>query len=544
MSGLDKPAFPEDSIQDPELDFGAEEELSLEPAVQELVDDSVDDTDAMTLAEDANVPLDVEPDPDLPVGTGFEEEISAEQPPPGELDSLRREAAALRAELDALKQERTRRQAVTRKLEQKLETAAPATEIVRLEAALTEAKARTREVEDECARLRREAKELAGKAEQAEHLLEAQAQTVPEAAQRDLDLLADKIRSLEEENSRLNDTLNDLQQAEGRTGEAQESLSRQVSELTEKLRAAESAADEARAEAESRVKENQALHAELQALKTELAESRGASDQFERNLQDLDDRQAEAATLQQALAQAREEVQRLQEFEREALRVEQLEDRITELQQDLLGKEKEAAEIQEKLDTEAARSYRLSQRRIPALNREIEETHEHNRELERRLQKAELKARTFEEQAAELQNKAADLERALQGAKARAQDTAVFAPGESETAAVVADEVRRLTNRLREVEAERTELAAEFRRMDEARRAELQRLEARADRLEREGDERYESLLKQRTDLRVLRERISGMLRLAEDLGKADRDQGGTLLDAIRKLAGLPDDAG
>src|SRR5690606_32318996 len=137
----------------------------------------------------ANVPLDVEPDPDLPVGTGFEEEISAEQPPPGELDSLRREAAALRAELDALKQERNRRQAVTRKLEQKLETAAPATEIVRLEAALTEAKARTREVEDECARLRREAKDLAGKAEQAEHQLAAQAQAVPESAQRDLDLL-------------------------------------------------------------------------------------------------------------------------------------------------------------------------------------------------------------------------------------------------------------------------------------------------------------------------------------------------------------------
>jgi DNA repair exonuclease SbcCD ATPase subunit len=551
MSGPDKPLIPEDSLQDPDLDFGEEEELSLEPmlhepeapdddqpnAIPELVDDSFDDTDAMTLAEDANVPLDVEPDPDLPVGTGFEEEISAEQPPPGELDSLRREAAALRAELDTVRQERARSKAVTRRLEQKLETSAPPTELARLEAAVTEAKARAKEAEDEASRLKRELKELSARAETAEAELGEQSQRVPEGAQRELDLLNEKIRALEAENTELKDSLNEIQQAEDRTGQAQETLGRKVTELTEQLRAAESAADEARAEAEGLLKENEALNRELDQSRVELADTRGASDSFEINLKELDDRQAEAATLAESLAQAQQEVQRLQEYEREAQRVEALEDRITELQESLLDKEKEAAEVQEKLDTEAARSYRLSQRRIPALNRELEETQEHTRELERRVQKAELKAETYEGKVKELTDQVADLERALQGAKARAQDTAVIAPGDSNAAELVADEMRRLTNRVREVEAERANLAETFRKIDDGRRTELTKLEARAERIERESDERYESMLKQRTELRVLRERIAGMLRLAEDLSKADHNQGGTLMKAIRKLA-------
>jgi hypothetical protein len=97
--------------------------------------------------------------------------------------------------------------------------------------------------------------------------------------------------------------------------------------------------------------------------------------------------------------------------------------------------------------------------------------------------------------------------------------------------------MRRLTNRVREVGAERANLAETFRKIDDGRRTELTKLEARAERIERESDERYESMLKQRTELRVLRERIVGMLRLAEDLSKADHNQGGTLMKAIRKLA-------
>lgn len=99
----------------------------------------------------------------------------------------------------------------------------------------------------------------------------------------------------------------------------------------------------------------------------------------------------------------------------EALRVPALEDRAAALQEQLSARERDVAELQEKLDTEAARSYRLSQRRIPALNKEIEDAQEANRELERKLQKAELRNQTLDDQARELKDKVADLERALSG---------------------------------------------------------------------------------------------------------------------------------
>src|SRR5690606_20176170 len=110
---------------------------------------------------------------------------------------------------------------------------------------------------------------------------------------------------------------------------------------------------------------------------------------------------------------------RMAPFEAEMQRVEGLEDRITELQEVIITKEKDVAEMQEKLDSEAARSYRLSQRRIPMLNAELEQAVESNRELERKLQKAELRANTFEEKARELEDKQTELQRALQAAKAR-----------------------------------------------------------------------------------------------------------------------------
>jgi chromosome segregation ATPase len=469
MSGTDKPLMPEDSLDDPELDF--EEAEFVEQLTPMLAEES-DDTEAHTLAEDANVPLDVEPDPVLPTETGFEEEIEAE-PTRADTEKLQREVQSLQA---ALEQERVNHETVTRKLQRKLQDAAPESEL----------------------------------------------------AQRQLAEMTAQILALQQENAKLKGA---LRESGGEAGH-------QVAELREQLATAQGIA----VNAEDLARENQSLARELEQTRKELRDIRDGSDQFERGLKDLDERKAEMATLGKELESAREQVRRLQELEREAQRVEALEGHISQLQDELVTKEKEVAEVQEKLDTEAARSYRLSQRRIPALNREIEETHEHNRELERRLQKAELKAKTYEEQAKELRNQVADLERALQGAKARAQDTAIIASGD-DAALLINDEVRRLSNRLREIEVERAALAAGLRQSDEAHRAEVERLEARTARIEQENDERHETVLKQRTQLRVLRERVSGMVRLAQDLSRAERDHAKPLLDAIRKLGDLPPEA-
>src|SRR5690606_39067954 len=154
---------------------------------------------------------------------------------------------------------------------------------------------------------------------------------------------------------------------------------------------------------------------------------------------------------------------------------------ISEFQEALVAKEKESAEMQEKLDSEAARSYRLSQRRIPMLNAELEQAQESNRELERKLQQAELRANTFEERARELEDQQSELQRALQAAKARAQDTAIIQQGDTKPEALVEDEVRRLTNRMRDLEAERVALQADLRKVSDAQRAELERHSTRAD---------------------------------------------------------------
>jgi hypothetical protein len=134
------------------------------------------------------------------------------------------------------------------------------------------------------------------------------------------------------------------------------------------------------------------------------------------------------------------------------------------------------------------------------------------------------------------------MQRALQGAKARAQDTAIVQAGDVDARQLVGDEVRRLTNRLREVEEERGRLFDTLRKLGDAHKAELELHSGRAEKLELEADQRYESLLKQRTQMRVLKERISGMLKLAEDLNATVSGQRQPLLEALRKLADVPPD--
>jgi chromosome segregation ATPase len=351
-----------------------------------------------------------------------------------------------------------------------------------------------------------------------------------------------QIKALQTENTQLKSALKEAQGAESRTEHAHDALGRKVTELEQEVKDLRSELELGSKKLDAKIRENESIGRELAVAKKELADGRDASDEVERKSRELDDRRAELDAVTKALAEAREEIERLSSMEDEVKRVESLEDRITDLQEAMVAKERDVAQLQEKLDSEAARSYRLSQRRIPTLNAELEQAQESARELERKLQKADLKAGTFEEKAKELEDKLNDRQRALHGAKARAQDTAIVQAGDVDSSQLVSDEVRRLTNRLREVEEERGKLFDTLKKLSELHKSELTQHSLRADRLEQESDERYEDLLKQRTHMRVLRERILGMLKLAEDLTNTAQGQRQPLLEALRKLADVPPD--
>lgn len=543
------PLMPEDSLDDPELGFGDEEEISLEPAVHDV--EGSPDPEPMALNTDANVPLDVEPDPDLSNQVEFTDnspslDASEEEPDIDPSDTAEDtgvfEVKSLQSELAGLQEERAKLLDKNRELQEKLEAAAPTGEISRLQGQLSEAKKHHAEAEEEIKRLKRELEQTTARADKLESRQTKAAESVPDETKKELDLMDAQIKALQTENTQLKEALQEAQGAESRTEHAHDSLARKVKEVEGEVQNLRTQLQESADKLDARIKEHEELGRELAVARKAIADQRDSADEVERKGKVIEDRQAELDSVTQALAEARAEIERLAPFENEVARVEGLEDRITDLQESLISKEKDVAELQEKLDSEAARSYRLSQRRIPSLNAEVEQLQESNRELERKLQKAELKGNTFEEKSRELEDKIADLQRALKSAKARAQDTAIIGAGDTDPEQLVGDEVRRLTNRMHELEEERATLAGSVRKLAETHKSELQKHMGRADNLERESDERYEHLLKQRTQLRVLKERISGMLKLAEDLNSTASSQRQPLLEALRKLADVPPD--
>jgi chromosome segregation ATPase len=541
------PFMSEDSLDDPELGFG-EEELVMEPVIHDVRVKP----EPEALSMDANVPLDVEPDADL----GSTVEFTDNSPPlesaaaDDEIDigddfdeeESQLELQSLRAELQGLKDEHQALIEKNRELTERVEAAAPSSELSRLEGQLSEARKHHRQAEEELKALKRELEQAQAKASQLEEQAVDAAAAVPDDTQRELDLMDAQIKALQTENTQLKEALKEAQGAESRTEHAHDELGRRVGELEDEIEGLRAELEEGRGKLDAKIKENENLGRELAVARKAVADQRDATDDVERKGRELDDRRAELETLTKALADAKAEIERLAPFEKEVARVEGLEDRITALQETLVTKEKECAELQEKLDSEAARSYRLSQRRIPALNSEIESMQENSRELERKLQKADLKANKFEEQAKELETKLGDMQRALQGAKARAQDTAIVQAGDTDARALVGDEVRRLANRIHELEEERGRLLDSLRKVGDGHKSELQKHASRGDRLEQESDQRYEDLLKQRTQMRVLRERMNGMLKLAEDLNATAHGQRQPLLEALRKLADVPPD--
>lgn len=544
MSGADGlPMLPEDSFVDPEFGFGESEliaePLTAEPQTADPVHDITLDSgpDPETLNEDADVPLDVEPDADLRDRVDFEQTATEPAPKPINPEQLKLELQSARAELAGLRHERDELLRLNRDLNQRLEAAPPADEVARLESALKDVQRKHNAAEDDARDLRRELDRASAQLQQA-----AQPPQPAPDARLGMEMMDAQLRALQDENTQLKAAIAEARNAEARAGHAHAELSRRNEQLEEELESTRAEARELREQLDTRIRENEQTGRELALARKELADGRDAGDEVQRRLRELDDRRAELAQVTRALAEARAEIERLGEFEREMGRVSALEDKITALQQQLLEREKNVAELQEKLDTEAARSYRLSQRRIPALNRELEETQEHMRDTERKLQKAELKAATFEEQASEFKNQIAELERALQGAKARAHDTQMITPADTAPGAVVEDEVRRLSNRLREAESERARLIESFARLSASAREDAGRLETRMQRLEKESDERFERLLGQRTTMRVLRDRVQGLLKLAEDIAQSDGHSRKPLLETARKLAELPPD--
>lgn len=544
MSGADGlPMLPEDSMVDPEFGFG-ESELVAEPMMAEplAVHDVPLDTgpDPETLHEDADVPLDVEPDADLRERVDFEQTATEPAPKPIDPEQLKLELQSARAELAGLRAERDELLRLNREQANRLEAAPPADEIARLEGALKDAQRKHEAAEDDARDLRRELEKA--NAQLAEAQAAQPAAPTPEV-RLGMEMMDAQLRALQDENTQLKAAIAEAQNAEARAGHAHAELSRRNEQLEEELENTRAEARDLREQLDARIRENEQTGRELALARKELADGRDAGEEVKRRLSEIDARGAELAKVSGELTAARDEIERLGEFEREMGRVSALEDKITTLQQQLLEREKTVAEMQEKLDTEAARSYRLSQRRIPALNREIEEAQEHMRETERKLQKAELKAATFEEQSNELKNQITELERALQGAKARAHDTQMITAADARPGAVVEDEVRRLSNRLREAESERAKLIESFARLSASARDDSARLEARMQRLEKESDERFEKLVGQRTSMRILRERVQGLLKLAEDIAQSDGQGRKPLLETARKLAELPPDA-
>ncbi|MBK9974520.1 MAG: hypothetical protein IPP14_07075 [Planctomycetes bacterium] len=555
MPGPDSDAIlPEDSLADPELGFG-EPELTMEPMAPMAAEPerpSVRDVsvklpepEPVTLSQDADVPLDVEPDADaalsdsdIEFGADLESEDAPAAPPPRPQDDrLRVELSSSRGELETLRDSVAALRARNNELEATLQQSTPVGEISRMSAQLAQSRAHHQQAEEQ---LRKTQQELAAALEQAQAQPATEASPPGQAQQRDYDVMEAQLVALQAENTQLKEALREAQGAESRTEHAHDALQRRVNELEQENAGLRQDLLSARRAIDLKVNELEQLGNDLARARKELADRGDEATQVKDQLEVLDAQKSELVAAQNALAEARAEIARLTEASREASRVPALEDKLSALQEQVVAKEKDIAEAQEKLDTEAARSYRLSQRRIPALNKEIEDAQETNRDLERKLQKAELRAQTLDDQATELKNRIADLERALGAAKARAQDTQVIAPADVDARNLADDELRRTSNKLREVEAERARLAETLRRLGEAHGTELSRHISRGEKLEKESEERFESLLGQRTQMRVLRERVVNMLQVAEDLAGAKDGQRKVLLDALRKMAELP----
>lgn len=502
-----------------------------------------------TLSEDSDAPLEMQPDVDIesPDDDSSQQTLASEEEAE-DLVAKAQENEALRAAMTAkigeltvqLRQahdEAARAGEKVRELSQQLQKAAPAGEVTRLrnevQAALS-----ARSMAEEDVQAARNEVELA-RAEVARlnaRVVELESEITPPV-----------MTANEQEEARLRAALEEAQSAIARVEHANEELARKVKDLDAKLAEARRAAENAHAETEQKAKLAEQFERELALAKNELSQLGDQAADVVRRGHEIDDRKAELDRVTMALAQAKMELAEAKGIAEGAeARIKDAETRASAAEAAAAMEKKRAAdferdakEARERLDTEAARSFRLSQRRIPSLQNEIAAEHAQNMELRRKIEKLEAEKRVISEQQLEAASKAEELERALAAAKARMSDTEIIRAGAGHTAASLADEeIARLAARAKAAEDERKRLADQLDRKETARKEEMRAYESRMAQVNAQSDERLEELLAMRKQARALATRLSQAMKLAALLadakGPAERQP---VLDKIAEIA-------
>ncbi|GIK54113.1 MAG: hypothetical protein BroJett014_30860 [Planctomycetota bacterium] len=506
-----------------------------------------------SLSEDADAPLDVQPDLDVEApATGFddapaqrelpsEEEAEEAQARAQEQEQLRAALTQKLGELQvALKQaqdEAMRARDHTRELSEQLKRAPAPGEVTRLRAEL-EAAASARAMAEDDLRVARNEMELA-RAEMARLnalLVERQSAATPPL---------DDER--EQEEARLRAALEEAQGAIARVEHANEELVRRQREADARAESLKQALAQARAETDARAELAARHERELALARNELAQMGDQAADVLRRSRELDDRQAELERVTRALAQAQMDLAEARGVAEGAqARIDEAEARAKAAEESAQADkkradtaEREVKEARERLDSEAARSFRLSQRRIPALQNEIAAEHAQNMELRRKIEKLEAEKRVTAESQREAQSRAEELERALAAAKARLSDTEIIRAKDATGASSLADEeIARLAARLKASEDERKRLAARLGDLDSTRRAELKSYEARLQTAYAESSQRLDEVISLRKQARALAVRLGQAMKLAQLAAEArSPEEKKPVLDKIAEIS-------
>lgn len=503
-----------------------------------------------SLSEDSDAPLEMQPDVDIENNNEDEssQQTLASEDEVEDLVAKAQENEALRVAMTAKIGELTvaLRQATdeaqragekVRELSQQLQKAAPAGEVTRLrnevQAALS-----ARSMAEEDVQAAHNEVELA-RAEVARlhaRVVELESEITPPVMTAD-----------EQEEARLRAALEEAQGAISRVEHANEELSRKAKEAEARVAEQRRAAEDAREQSEQKAARIEQLERELALAKNELGMLGDQAADVVRRSREIDDRKAELDRVTMALAESQMRLAeakgiaegaeaRIKEAEARAAAAEE---KTTADKKRTADLEREAKEARERLDTEAARSFRLSQRRIPSLQNEIAAEHAQNMELRRKIEKIEAEKRVIAEQQKESAAKADELERALAAAKARMSDTEIIRAGASPSAAALADEeIARLAARVKASDEERKRQGDMLERMEQSRKEEMRAYEQRLAQVNAQADEKLEQLLAMRKQARALASRLAQAMKLAELLADArSAQEKQPLLERIAEIA-------
>ncbi len=502
-----------------------------------------------SLSEDSDAPLEMQPDVDIenPDDESSEQTLASEEEAE-DLVAKAQENEALRAAMTAkigeltvaLRQandEAQRASERARELTQQLQKAAPAGEVTRLRNEVQAALSARGMAEEDVQAAHNEV-ELA-RAEIARlhaRVVELESEGTPPVATAD-----------EHEEARLRAALEEAQNAIARVEHANEEIARKAKDLDAKLAEARRAEQAAREEVEQKAKLAEQFERELALAKNELSLLGDQAADVVRRGHEIDDRKAELDRVTMALAQSQMQLAEAKGIAEGAeARIKDAETRAQSAEAAAAMEKKRAAdferdtkEARERLDTEAARSFRLSQRRIPSLQNEIAAEHAQNMELRRKIEKLEAEKRVIAEQQLEAATKADELERALAAAKARMSDTEIIRAGAGHSASTLADEeIARLAARAKSAEDERKRLADQIDRKESSRKEEMRAYEVRLVQVNAESEQRLEQLLTLRKQARALATRLSQSMKLAALLADAkSAAERQPILDKIAEIA-------